>query len=595
VDADELLVPWSTITVHGDGFLQPPAGRTILRLEGTASGRAVSAEISPEQGNAAQLRVLVDRELMAVFGELGGTFVGDLTAEVRQDEESSAESEPFPVELHFAPALQPRLDAVDAESVAPGELLGIRGDGIIDGPEGLTELVVAGRFEPVESGGFRVRDAPMNLASRLGRTSAAVYLRPAVLGLDAGRFEGEAWLRVTDAAGTRRRSGAVPLAFDQVPPRIDELTPRRGGRGQLLRVRGAGFLPNDAAQQTATIVRAVGTFSPHTGEAFAVEVPLIPERWIDNRELLLPLRTRFDEGQIVGLVATPGVFTGVLRAELIAGRGRVLSAAYDLRFEVERPVQQVFLKYLPGFVEALEAFGLAAAEAEIRARILAVCRRDYAGLRVYFGEQIPTEWVEYTTVEVGGRDPAGRLDFGLDNTPGKDTGNLRLDDVLGGVNADTERECRRRDDGRRCGPVFGGVFVSSFLALSPSAADPIRTLADPRFDEVFAPFAPALAGDAEPLRAGEAAAPERAAQRERALSALANLVGSTISHEVGHALGLAAGAGANPHNPRPTEGGLMDAGSDRPFVERAALDGRPPSRFLGPNRDYLDTLFGLAR
>lgn len=183
-------------------------------------------------------------------------------------------------------------------------------------------------------------------------------------------------------------------------------------------------------------------------------------------------------------------------------------------------------------------------------------------------------------MEIGGRDPNGRDLFGLDNTPTKDVGNLRLDELLGGRNAESA------DAGNL---PFGGVFLASFLTLSPTHELP-AIIADPRFDEIFGPFSPILNEDALPFIVGEVIDGPRGVQVMAAVDALANLVGSTITHEVGHALGLAAVDG-DVHNPRDTDGGLMDRGADRSFAERAAIDGTPPARFQGVNRRYLESLF----
>ena len=69
----------------------------------------------------------------------------------------------------------------------------------------------------------------------------------------------------------------------------------------------------------------------------------------------------------------------------------------------------------------------------------------------------------------------------VDNTPGKDVGNLRLSDSIGGSNAEVQ------EDGA---PGYGGVFIESYLWWSshpelslerPAGAPPV----DPLFDEIL--------------------------------------------------------------------------------------------------------------
>ncbi len=581
VDAD-LLVPWSFVVVHGEGFLQRPAGATQVRLEGAVNGQSAGIFATPHQSSAQQIQLLVDPDFVGLFNGEAGTFVGTLSVEVTPHEQPAVWSEPRAVRLEFTPSIEPRLTELGTDDVAPGARLPLRGDGLVEGAEGQTAVVLDGRFEGEDGVGFRVEDAPLPLVERLGRTSGAVYLRPGALGIAPGHFAGEARLRTIDADGNVRDSAPIAVAFDQAPPHTVSLTPARAARGQVITLRGAGFLPNEPDEETATLVRAEGMFHPPFGEPAPVSLPLLAERWVDNTEIRLALRTRLDaRAEPVGLGATPGVFEGTLTVELLSGTERVRTQPLPLRFEIAGPTQVVYLRYLRGFPDALRAFGLADAEGDLRARILEVCQRDFAGLRVQFTEQRPTGWAEYVTLEIGGRDPNGLGLFGLDNTPIKDDGNVSLDELLGGRNAEAEA----------LGNLpFGGIFIHSFLSLSPGDPD-ASVIADPLFDEVFGPFAPEVSDDAEPFDASAGLSPERARKLQTAIDALANLVGSTITHEVGHAVGLAAYENGV-HNPLPKEGALMDVGTERPFAERAALAGRPPARFLGPNRAYLQTLFG---
>lgn len=592
VDAD-LLVPWSFVVVHGDGFLQRPAGTTLMRLEGAVDGRPAGLFLTPQQSSAQQVQLLLTPEFVDLFGGAAATFDGTMTAQVTPNEQSPTSSEPYAVTLRFAPTLEPKLTSVATDDIAPGARLGIRGDGLLSASEGRSAVVLAGDFETTGGVRFRVDDAELPLVERVGRTAGMVYLRPAAVGLAAGRFEGRARLRTEAADGTVRESAPIGLTFEQGAPRVDTLDPLRATRGQVLTLRGRGFLPNEPGAESATLVRAEGIFHPTFGDPAPVALALLPETWVDNSEVRLALRTRLetvvDGDEVrqvpVGLGTTPGVFDGTLTMELMAGSERVRAEPVPLRFEVTGAAQTVYLRYLPGFRDALVDFGLADAEADIRARVLEVCRRDYAGLRVYFTERQPLDWAEYVTLEIGGRDPNRLGLFGLDNTPVKDHENLRLDELLGGRNAESEA----------LGSLaFGGVFIASFMTLSPGHPE-ASILSDPLFDVVFGPFSPLVGDDAVPFDVGAALTPERARQLQTAVDALGNLVGSTITHEVGHAVGLAAYGEQTVHNPRPTEGALMDAGSDRPFSERAALGGSPPARFVGPNRAYLRALFGEDR
>jgi hypothetical protein len=207
-----------------------------------------------------------------------------------------------------------------------------------------------------------------------------------------------------------------------------------------------------------------------------------------------------------------------------------------------------------------------------------VVHRDYTGINVAFTEEIPTEFAEYGVVEIGGEDPNGANLFGLDNTEGKDVGNIRFNDIIGGVNAETAEEGYY---------AYGGIFVASFLGLSATLGQGELPITDPRFDMVFEPFSPELGG--VPATAEELYQGERAGALAEAIRVLGNLIGNTVTHEVGHSLGLTSIDGQF-HNVGDNEGWIMDAGIHRPFAERAELDGISPAVFSPFNREYLEAV-----
>jgi len=159
--------------------------------------------------------------------------------------------------------------------------------------------------------------------------------------------------------------------------------------------------------------------------------------------------------------------------------------------------------------------------------------------------------------------------LGLDNTKDKDVGNLRWDDVLGGYNGESAAAGYH---------PYGGVFVESLLQFSPTLGDPGSGMVSRRFDDVFGAFVPSLGG--VPFASGE--------RRDvaEAVRVLGNLIGTTASHELGHALGLAAVDG-EVHNVGDEPDRIMDAGMYRPFEERAELDGQGPAVFAPHNWTYL--------
>ena len=100
---------------------------------------------------------------------------------------------------------------------------------------------------------------------------------------------------------------------------------------------------------------------------------------------------------------------------------------------------------------------LRAAEVNLQRRMLRHAESIFAGIGVEFRLEKPTDYRLYSTVEITGADPNGIGLIGYDNTPGKDVGNQRLYDQIGGVHAQTQ------EDGF---PGYGGVFLQSTLKRS---------------------------------------------------------------------------------------------------------------------------------
>ena len=155
----------------------------------------------------------------------------------------------------------------------------------------------------------------------------------------------------------------------------------------------------------------------------------------------------------------------------------------------------------------------------------------------------PTDFALYSEVDVEGPDPNALGLLGYDNTPGKDVGNQRLFDRIGGVNATTQ------SDGF---PGYGGIFAENFMGFSAHPSSRVARLdVDPtHFDAIFdavrpdtgTPVSVAEVAPASPRSPTAAPASARAIARRRvacAVFVLGNLVGTTLTHEVGHSLGLA--------------------------------------------------------
>jgi len=405
------------------------------------------------------------------------------------------------------------------------------------------------------------------------------------MGILPGIFVGELSVHNIHADGQQIAGNSLPVEIELNRSVLNRLSTTAASRGQMFFLTGRGF----AGGSAKTVVSIDGTFTTQAGQIVdytgAHALNIVPEV-LAGDNLRYVMRVVSDgQGGVTGLGARPGVLRGTATPVIYwqdqQQDGVPLPAAIE--FTILPQKQMVYLKYLPGFTDALREFGLRNVEHLLRERILQVVTRDYyaQGINVVFQESRPSEFVEYGVVEIGGQDPNGRGLIGLDATMSelglKDMGNIYFNYVVGGWNAESAEAGHL---------AYGGVFVSSYLVLSPKF-EKASSLADPLFDQVFEAFMPARGGEA--ARVDELPSGERAEAIERAVRALGSMIGNTVSHEFGHTLGLANGRGPAEafHNLEPGPNQIMDAGTERPFAERAELDPDGPAQWTPENLTYL--------
>ena len=580
---DDVVVEGSALLleVRGAELLKDATARVALR--GELDGVAVGGELMVVPEGEGDLRVSVPwSALMGLEGVLEpGVFLGrvqvtldDPALQVQAVGETS-------VALDLVTSLSPLVALPERLEVHLNEEQRWPATGLLRPREGATSLEIEGRFTEEGGAAREVRaTVPVSLGEA-GLEEARVRWVADALGVRPGVFRGR--VRVVNR-GLRGEEGAETVLREVrlKPTRVVGLDPPRASRGELIRVLGRGFVPADGERGMFFV--AEGEFVGEDGARVVwsgeQSAQWAPERVGSHMEAEIALRTEVGElGRLMGFGATPGVFTGSITPVLIDRVGAVWGEPWEGSLTIAPTRQVVWVRLSQGYTEALGEFGLRNVEPEIRAVILATLRRHFEGVNVIFTDRAPQGWREYTVVEVGGVDPNGAGLLGLDNSEGHDVGNLRLDDVIGGRNAES---LERGEHG------FGGVFVSSFQQFSPTLA-PESLLASERFDALFGPFMPALSGQPVDAREATAASGPRRLALEQAVAAMGALIGHTISHEVGHALGLATGLDGV-HNATDEPGAIMDEGRWRPFEERCGLQ---ESRFNARNRRYLETILPL--
>jgi hypothetical protein len=553
-----LLLPGGYFEIRGQGFLE---GAT-LNVSLTVNAQRYELNARPQSLGVIEAQWPVNLGLSSPAGAL----IGELEVGVRLADAEGSATTTWRAEL--AQRLAPQLSTLSAWS-APATERPLSAARMLREGEGQTLLSLEGRLL-TESGDVMIAQSVTLTHVDEARQVALWSPDPALWGIMPGQFEGRARL-INQAHAGVDEGPVVPVSFSYRSPQLTGPLNASLSRGQRLPLTGWGFLGGDLGG--FTLINFTGIFEPLDILKSPRELRdhTLQTTWRSGDELTLTLTPTLDddcEGDDLG--ATPGVLIGTLTPSVILGEQQVVGTPLEVEIEVLPTKQVVYLSFLPAFTDSLRLFGLRNVSGRVVDEIIRVLTRDYDGVNLEVRREIPEDFEEFSIVEVGGPDPNAQDLFGLDNTTGLDVCNQRLNDYLAGRNADS-------------GGTFGGVFVESFLNLSPRRGD--NPLADPLFDEIFDPIIN------NPARAGEEG--ERAAQITRAVKVLGHLVGNTLSHEIGHSLGLPMYPGCGQYHNAPGELQIMDCGRDRPFLERAGLDPRGPAVWTEENKLYLQRILPL--
>lgn len=583
VEAPSPAVQGSILVVRGLG-LETTGSSPRLRVE--SGGSLVDTLPSVMDFEEGRLFFSLTAGAVSTLGS--GTHSVTLTVQ------GDVDSDPYVTELTVATTLPIVLADVPQGEVHFNDAAMLTGDGFITATEG--ELVArwVGTFSPDTGGSTPVDvELPVVPLERTDRSRGLVVLTTDLGQLAEGTFDGTVQLRSTLTSGDSTESGEVDVTMHFNSPDLFSLSPTEASLGQVLFINGAGFLGGSDRPNETTVLELQGTFTPAGGgepEPFG-PVELVPRFESGNVvQLVIDAEVRRDELVSALFGHGRGTFMGQATPVAISGTVELPGPTVPFGFVLGPVRQVVYVRLLPGFYSSLSRFGLQNARAEVEQVVAERMQGIYAGWNVDLRFEEPDDFsrTAYSILEIGGPDPNGVGLFGYDNTPGKDIQNLRLFDLIGGTNAETQQ------DGY---PGYGGVFVESFLFWSEDPGLPVdRPLGapdpEPLFDEIFGPVRQQAATRAEVAGEGD---PERVAQVRQAISALGSIVGETASHELGHSLGMAQPYGSPNvfHNDSDGDGCLMDSGGDRPLAERMALAGEAPTTFCYDHPEYLDEILGL--
>ncbi len=598
--APDTIIPGTKVVVKGASFVDTQWGTATVHLTGTAGGHDIDARWPATFVDFNTMTVAIDA---GRIDEMGGDV--DFHGQARVDVVAASDgdtysSEAITVDLSFRNKLTPTPVSLNGEGVIfVNDEIVIEGDGfLLGGDEGTSVARVTGCF--VASGQTTCKpitdlDVPLVPVDPLSRKRAQFPFGPKIAGIKPGEFRGAIAVVNKQMKQPEIAAAAITVMYDLVTSQIFDVNPPAASLGQYVFIKGGGFVGGEPGALTE--IELSGTFNKTGGNPAPVSMTLIPE-FAEGRLVRYIVNTDDELGQSLDLRTDTGDFTGTATPIVSYGADRVRGTSKSVSFSIAPVKQVVYLQFQPTYVEGLRDFGLRAVDKKIRERIIEVCNRSYQGVNIEFRAEPPTDYALYESVELVGVDPNGTGLFGYDNSPGKDNGNLRLYDRLGGVNALTQQ------DGY---PGFGGVFVRSLMGFSKHPSNGVKSVpgADSLFDKLFDPFRPDqgndpvhasdLSGELPKVDGGQCPGGDRKQQIACAIFVIGNLIGGTLSHEIGHSLGLANPYMEGFHNAGDAPNRLMDAGGDRPFVERAELQGQGPGVFCDDEYDYLRMILPSAQ
>jgi hypothetical protein len=602
-----LILPGTSIDLVGTAFPDPSRGTMRLVLRGTftaASGAAQAIDVAAPAVfvDATRLRAAADARFFAALPSGDGHFDGDAIVIVESALDGAAHpTHALPVSLDVATAVTPTFDSVGGGTMFVNGWVPVTGaDFLLGGAEGETHAIVSGCF--TQNGGTQCQsivdtDVVVEPAAPWDRAHGQFVFTPSIAGIFPGSFRGDVRVENRAPGAAPVVAGSLPLDVALTPPAITSVSPGSASLGQYVDLAGGGFVGVEPDE--VTLIHLVGNFQ-RTGVPQAAPVDLMLVGHFSSGSALRYVLDETDAlGQIVDLRRIAGTFYGMATPIVRKGTAEVVGQGAEVTLAITPVKQVVYVRFAPSYLDSLRLYGLAAADAQVRARVLAVAARDYQGVNLEFRTSPPEDFALYSQVDVVGPDPNGLGLFGYDNTPGKDVGNERLFDRIGGVNATTQ------SDGF---PGFGGIFAEQFFGFSRHPVSQVAMLPnvdEDTFDRIFDAVRP---DTGVPLTAAEAAAgiaasdgttcPAAANDRPGAVSCavwvLGNLIGTTLTHEVGHSLGLADPTGELFHDPGDEPNRLMDSGDARPFAERAEIMSQGPSVFCDDEYVYLRTILAGA-
>ncbi|MBU1221133.1 hypothetical protein KKF34_01520 [Myxococcota bacterium] len=600
-----IVLPESKIFISGEVFPDSSFGTLELNISGNftdGSGNVRSYTVSDTL-----TRQQWNQGFWVLSSDITGTAdFGSFTAEITVSAVSSKtglkyQSSTLSKTFQYVTELVPVLNSVQSSGVEYFETpVTLEAENLCITEEECESVIVfdgcflpEGSSGPCISEGTTISDAqvPVFNVNNVTRSDGKMSFGVDVFGVTPGNFTGEVFIRNYMNPTKFNDSASVSMDIELLGSTLYGALTTASSLGGFIEFEGDGFAPQ--GDICGTQIRFEGYFHSEKNNADTDIILLFVPEVISSQKVRIIVEENSGFGDYIDLRNDYGSLEGEFFSEVCCGGSCIESSPITESIALDSVKQLIQLDFMDSYVVALSMFGLERLDEEIRMRAVETMDNIYRGINIEIRRNKIQDYALYSRVEIHGADPNGLNLLGYDNTVGKDVGNIRLHDVLGGVNS------RTQEDGY---PGYGGVFLESYFGFSNHPPQGIFRLemASDLFDGIFDEFRPDQGGTSVTLEevtqfipsmdGSECflTSPNRRQKMACAVFVLGNMLGGTLAHELGHSFGLAQPDSTTSfHNEGNEELRLMDSGTERPFEERSGLHIQGFERFCRENYDYL--------
>jgi hypothetical protein len=341
-----------------------------------------------------------------------GTFNGRLIVRYYAIEGDRGFQDEESIGFEVMETLTPTVERIEQTEAYLNDPIILEGTDFLTGDEGTTAVIVEGTFTS-ESDSVRTSvRLPANPVEAHDRSRAAFLWSPTIGGLEPGSFEGTVETRNVHASGEEVAGNSVEINIDQRQSTLLRFHPDEVCLGQLLNIEGRGFI--GSADNETTVIRLEGEFTPFDGDPEETVVELVGN-WVSGSHVQYPIVYSSEGDRLAALAFDThrGRFHGNATPVLTIGSELIEGIGSEVQLTLGPVRQVVWVRFLPGFRDSLEYYGLGAVEEILRDAIIERMQEIYCPpdepdhcVNVQFMGEEPTDFYEgaYATLELGGAD-----------------------------------------------------------------------------------------------------------------------------------------------------------------------------------------------